>query len=342
MERSFNLGNGVNNSMHEQIPKGWYFCAESSEIRPKQVVAKKLFGEQVILWRTASGVIHMSLATCPHLGSNLGKLGSVHGETLRCFSHDYTYNGKGDCVSTGFKVLPQCHKNVLKSYPVQELNGFILAWYAADHSEPNWHIPAELMLANTNYARSDFIFKVPIETINEDNFDVGHLYKWHNVYDVRTTPVQKDKHIISISHSFKRHSIIFNKPLKPPFRFLMKEVNSRYSSTLYGHGLTDSYIDIFNLGIHLQDLIWCTPIDKTHTMYTTFVRLTKESQKYSIFSKIISKIIFRACVWRLRQEHKTEGHQFWENQTKMESPILTDKERELIGPYREWCLQFTK
>ncbi|MBV8801430.1 MAG: Rieske 2Fe-2S domain-containing protein [Gammaproteobacteria bacterium] len=328
--------------MDKTIPKGWYFCAESSEIKPGKIVAKILFGQKIIIWRTTSGTIHISLAVCPHLGSDLGKLGTVQGEYLQCFSHSYTYNGQGDCVSTGFNTLPSCHKNVLKNFPVQEMNGFILVWYAEDNSSPDWYIPSELMQPNHSYVRSNFIFKVPIETINEDNFDVGHLYKWHNIYDVQTTPIEQNNHTISISHSFKRHSILFNKPFKPPFHFLTKGIHSRYSSTLYGHGLTDSYIDIFNLDIHLQDLIWCTPIDAEHTMYTTFVRLMKNSDKFYFLSNILSRIIFHACVWRLRREHKKEGHLFWENQSRIQSPILTDVESKLIGPYRRWCLQFTK
>ena len=326
--------------MKQIIPKGWYFCAESSEIKPGKVIAKKLFGEKLILWRTHSGILNISRAICPHLGSDLSKLGKVKGETLQCFSHDYTYNGAGDCVATGFNSLPTCHKNVLKCYPVHEINGFVMAWFAGDGAAANWQMPATLFdIPSHRYVRSDFVFSVPIETINEDNFDVGHLYKWHNVYDIKTTPVEHSGPMISISHSFKRHSILFKKPLKPPLHFLTKEVNSRYSSTLYGHGLTDSYIDIFNLGIHLQDLIWCTPIDANRTMYTTFVRLLERKSQSFILS-LLRPLIFRACVWRLRQEHKIEGHGFWENQTKTVSPILTEVEQKLIGPYREWCQQF--
>jgi phenylpropionate dioxygenase-like ring-hydroxylating dioxygenase large terminal subunit len=90
----------------QSIPQGWYFCGESKDIRAGQVVSKKLFGKKVVLWRTKSGSLSVSDSVCPHLGSDLGKLGSVKGENLQCFSHDYTYNEQGDCVATGFKDLP--------------------------------------------------------------------------------------------------------------------------------------------------------------------------------------------------------------------------------------------
>src|SRR5262245_25987429 len=104
----------MNGSQHNQdkIPRGWYFCAESSEIKPGNLISKKLFGQKIILWRTVSGVLNVSHSVCPHLGSDLSQLGKVEGENLRCFSHSYTYNGSGDCVATGFKELPTCHKKV--------------------------------------------------------------------------------------------------------------------------------------------------------------------------------------------------------------------------------------
>ncbi|MBA3661056.1 MAG: Rieske 2Fe-2S domain-containing protein [Gammaproteobacteria bacterium] len=323
------------------IPKGWYFCAESSEIKSRQIVEKKIFDQQVILWRTESGVLNMSTAVCPHLGSNLAKLGKVRGENLQCFSHDYTYNGEGDCVATGQKVLPTCHKKVLRYFPLQELNGFVIAWYDPELKEPDWSIPIEVFsVMSKNYVRSTFEFNVSIETINEDNFDVGHLYKWHHVYDVKTTPVEQKGPMISISHAFKRHSILFKKSLPYPFSLLSQEINSRYSSTLHGHGLTNSFIDIFNLQIRLHDLIWCTPITATRTLYTTFVRLLEPSEKLSMWRRLMRRLIFVGCVWRLRQEHKHEGHGFWEQQTRIDNPILTEAERKLIIPYRTWCGQF--
>jgi phenylpropionate dioxygenase-like ring-hydroxylating dioxygenase large terminal subunit len=323
------------------IPNGWYFCAESSEIKPGQIVEKKLFGQKLILWRTESGVLHLSSAVCPHLGSDLARLGTVHGEHLQCFSHKYQYNSDGDCVATGQKALPTCHKKVLHQFPLQENNGFVIAWYDSHHREPDWQIPSEAFtVASNQFVRSTFQFEVALETINEDNFDVGHLYQWHNVYDVQTTPVIQDKAMISISHAFKRHSILFKKPLPYPLSFLSHEIHSRYSSTLHGHGLTNSFIDIFNYDIYLQDLIWCTPISSTRTLYTTFVRLLEPDKKQNLWQKVSRRFIFWACVWRLRKEHHHEGHGFWERQTPLQSPILTEAEAQYIGPYRAWCTQF--
>ena len=330
----------------DKIPSGWYFCIESKEVKPGQVVGKYLFGQKVVFWRTKTGVINLSTSVCPHLGSDLSVLGKVDGEFLRCFSHDYTYDGNGDCVATWKKnLLPDCTKQVLRKFPVVEKNGFVLAWYDFMGRPPLWEMPNEVFENPSNaFVRSDFTFKTPLETLNEDNFDVGHLYKWHNVHGVETTPVAVAGEQISIAHKFKRHSIWVDRPLPFPLRFLTKEINSRYSSTLYGHGLTNSYIDIYTFNIYLHDLIWCTPIDANTTMYTTFLRMLPQKDSPSLVKRLLGVVlrplVFRGSVWRLRGEHKKEGHGFWEKQTRSEVPILTSPEKALIEPYRAWSKQF--
>lgn len=329
------------------IPSSWYFAAESKEVKAGQVKRMELFGEPLALWRTESGVLNVTTAICPHLGSDLGKLGKVVGENLQCFSHDYTYNSEGDCVGTGFKTLPCHNKKVLNFKPVHEVNGFIMVWFDAEGKEPTWKMPNEAFSdegTTVNYVRSDFEFEVPIQTLNEDNFDVGHLYKWHKVNKVETVPVTVDGPMISIAHYFFRHSIIFEKPLPRPWNFFSRGVNSMYSSTLYGHGLTASYINIFTFGVHLQDMIFVTPLSPTRIKYTTFLRRVLPTGERTLVQRLtdtfLQPLIFRASVYRLRQEHKLEGEGFWENQHHVENPILTETEKALIEPYREWCKQF--
>lgn len=328
-----------------KIPSGWYFCVESSEIKPGQVLKKTLFGRSWALWRSEAGVLHISASVCPHLGSDLGKLGRVRGETLRCYSHRYQYNGDGDCVKTGNGARPCRTQGVLRQLPVHETGGFVMAWYDEQNAAPTWKIPDEVFESDgaPPFVRSQFEFEVPVQTLNEDNFDAGHLRTFHKVTDVVSSTPKVDGPRISITHDFKRHSILFEKPLPKPFSMLSRPIVSQYGSTLHGHGLTYSYIDIFNLGLRLQDFIWCTPISETRTLYTTFLRRTRSadpSLKTRALEGLLHRLIFPMTVWRMRQEHILEGQGFWENQSHVPDPILTDQERELIGPYRKWCKQF--
>jgi len=336
----------MNRTNHEsKIPSGWYYCADSREIARGKVVRKELFGQVLALWRSQSGAMHISDATCPHLGSDLGKLGKVQGEHLQCFSHRFEYDGEGNCVKTP-RSQPCRTDKVLYSYPVHEISGFVLAWYDAERRAPGWRIPDEVFDSTNKggFVKSQFVFDCSVETINEDNFDVGHLYNWHELSEVKSTIPTVDGHTISVVHDFTRHSILTQKPLPPPFSVLSSEIKSRYGSTLYGHGLTYSFIEIPAFDFTTQDFIWPTPISATRTLYTTFLRRKlptgKRSLRQLLVDKLLHPILFPAFVVRLRMEHKHEGRGFWENQRRSEYPIITDAERPMLAPYWEWCRQF--
>lgn len=329
------------------IPSGWYYCADSREIRAGAVVRKELFGQRLALWRTESGELRITDATCPHLGSDLTKLGKVKGEHLQCFSHRFEYDGAGSCVKTP-RALPCRTERVLYSWPVHEVGGFVLAWYHPERREPTWRIPDAIFDSTDKgeFVKSQFEFECSVKTINEDNFDVGHLYNWHELSSVASTLPTVDGHTISVVHDFKRHSILFKKPLPPPFDVITREIVSRYGSTLYGPGLTYSFIDLPAFDFSTQDFIWPTPISATRTLYTTFLRRRLPSGprtlKQRVIDRLIHPVLFPMFVVRLRREHRHEGHGFWENQQRLANPNITARERTMLEPYWQWCRQFER
>ena len=329
-----------------RIPSGWYYVGDTREVARGQVVRKELFGTVLVLWRSQAGVLHISDATCPHLGSDLGKLGKVEGEHLQCFSHRFEYDGDGDCVKTPRNLQPCRTEKVLYQYPVHEIAGFVLAWYDAQRRAPTWQIPDHVFDATDTgrFVKSQFEFDCAVETINEDNFDVGHLFNWHELSEVKSTLPVVDGPTISVIHDFKRHSILTERKLPPPFSVLSSEISSRYGSTLYGHGLTYSFIEIPAFDFCTQDFIWATPISATRSLYTTFLRRRLPTGPRTLRQKLVDKllhpILFPAFVVRLRLEHKHEGKGFWENQRRVDSPIITERERPMLAPYWEWCRQF--
>src|SRR5262249_40638680 len=150
------------------IPSGWYYCADSTEVKRGQVVRKELFAQSLALWRTESGVIHITDATCPHLGSDLGKLGTVRGEHLQCYSHRSEYDGDGNGVRTP-RALPCRSRNALYSWPVHEVGGFVLAWYDPRRQAPTWRIPDAVFDGTDKgaFVKSQYVFECDVETINE-------------------------------------------------------------------------------------------------------------------------------------------------------------------------------
>jgi nitrite reductase/ring-hydroxylating ferredoxin subunit len=67
-------------------PQGWYVVARSRELRAGQLQRITLAQQDIVLFRTASGVPGALDAHCPHMGAHLGS-GTVRGEHLQCALH---------------------------------------------------------------------------------------------------------------------------------------------------------------------------------------------------------------------------------------------------------------
>lgn len=326
------------------FPSSWYFVARSSEIKPGQILGKHLLGKDIVLWRTESGVFHVSDATCPHLGSDLARLGKVVGEHLVCSSHQFHFDGKGDCVGTMFGGTPNnCPKSVLHPWPVHEVGGFCFVYYDAQRKLPTWQMPAEVFLKSdsVHLARNSYTFNAEVDFINEDNFDLGHFYKYHDIFDVVPGPVTCDGHTISVRYDFKRGSMISRKEL---LKGLVPKLVGNFGSVLYGHGFTHFDMFLPQYRFHMEYLVFPTPIDPGKTWYNAFLRRDRIDGGRPWWSKalltVVNEFAFVMAYMQLRGEHRLEGPEYWETKHRVASPILADEEVGLIGPYREWSAQF--
>jgi phenylpropionate dioxygenase-like ring-hydroxylating dioxygenase large terminal subunit len=79
-----------------RLLREWFAVAWSREVAPGQLLARRLLGRDVVLWRSAQG-IHCWRDLCIHRGARLS-LGRVCGERLVCPYHAWEYNSSGQCV----------------------------------------------------------------------------------------------------------------------------------------------------------------------------------------------------------------------------------------------------
>src|SRR5690348_14568931 len=74
----------------------WHAVAFSSEVPDGKVVATRLLGEELVLWRHA-GAVHVWKDQCIHRGTRLSK-GRVVDGTVECPYHGWRYDGEARCV----------------------------------------------------------------------------------------------------------------------------------------------------------------------------------------------------------------------------------------------------
>src|SRR5882724_11108460 len=160
------------------LPSGWYAVAESAELRSSEVRSLHYFGEDLVLFRSASGAVSLLDAYCPHLGAHLGG-GAVSGERLRCPFHRFEFDGAGHCQRTGYGTKPPARAAV-RSWPLCERGGVLFTWYDALARPPAWQLPPLVEEGWTpfNIERLE-IDSHPQET-SENSVDLGHFTAVHN------------------------------------------------------------------------------------------------------------------------------------------------------------------
>jgi nitrite reductase/ring-hydroxylating ferredoxin subunit len=76
----------------------WFAVSACGEVPHGHVAYTQLLGQELVLWRSAAGVLNAWENRCPHRGVRL-TLGSCVGEELRCQYHAWRFaSGSGQCT----------------------------------------------------------------------------------------------------------------------------------------------------------------------------------------------------------------------------------------------------
>lgn len=114
----------------------WYAAAWSTEVEGTTPLARKLLGEDVVIFRTEEGELVALHDRCPHRFAPLS-MGKVKGETIECPYHGLRFGTDGACAyNPHYKALPKAAQ--VSAYPLLERYGTIWIWMGdkpADESE---------------------------------------------------------------------------------------------------------------------------------------------------------------------------------------------------------------
>src|SRR4029077_1592871 len=122
------------------FPNSWYFLGFAADLPTGGVWSRTLAGEDLVVFRTAGGTASAFEAYCPHMGAHLGHGGTVEGETLRCPFHAFRFDAGGACVATPYGAPPA--RATCRTWPLREINGFLMTYYHAEGKAPDWEPPA--------------------------------------------------------------------------------------------------------------------------------------------------------------------------------------------------------
>jgi phthalate 4,5-dioxygenase len=103
----------------------------------RPVKALRVMGQDLVLFREASGRWGLLDRDCPHRGADLS-FGRHEGDGLRCPFHGWKFDATGRCLETpaepaGSKL---CERVQQRSYPVVEKSGILFAWLGEQGKAP--------------------------------------------------------------------------------------------------------------------------------------------------------------------------------------------------------------
>ena len=139
----------------------WHPVALISDVNDAPV-GVRLLGEDLVLWRDASGAAQAFIDRCPHRGARFS-LGRVNEGHLECPYHGWQFSSTGQCTKVpavpGFTPPPQ---HCVKSFGVQQAYGLIwVQLEAADVPLPVFAAEGDARLRKVNCGPYDVHASAP-------------------------------------------------------------------------------------------------------------------------------------------------------------------------------------
>ena len=305
------------------IPFGWFALGWSGEVAVGDVHPRRVFGADTVLWRDADGVAHLHDAYCPHLGAHLGHGGSVQGCTIVCPFHAWAFDADGRNTDIPYSERTNA-KARLRSYPVIERNGLVMAWYHPNELEPAWDVP-EVPEFGTEGVGTEFSapftrqFEIATawQEMAENGVDSAHFRYVHGTADV---PIL-EAYDTDGPRSMMRSKQYFVTP--------RGTTEGRIDSDGYGPGFS---VVRFS-GIVETLLLGCaTPVerDRCEMRFTFCVRRFADDAVTSSVGEAFVNEVSRQLL---------EDKPIWEHKRYIDRPALADTD----GPFtafRRWAAQF--
>jgi nitrite reductase/ring-hydroxylating ferredoxin subunit len=301
------------------MPFGWFKVALTDELKPEAVLTRHYFDTELVVWRDSDDNPVCQEAYCAHLGAHLGVGGSVIDGCIRCPFHGWAYDASGANVEIPYAERPNA-KASLRTFPVVEKAGIVLAWYHPHEAAPLWDvmdIPEYDDPDYSEYEVFEYTIRSCMQEIGENGFDHAHFEFVHSHPKVGTTEKVEfdgvDRLVLT----------------KQEFPSSKGPVDARIDVTGRGPGFAitryQGLIDASLIGAS-------TPIDGETTL-VTFLFALKNPDADEHTARIA-----RAFVDSVSREIK-QDIPIWEHKRYVPTPALAPSEKPIME-YRRWYEQF--
>lgn len=309
----------------------------ASQLRVGEVRQLVFCGEETVVYRTSSGRVLMTGAFCPHMGAHLGKGGVVEGENIRCPFHGFCFDPSGACVKTGYDTRPPMQAR-LRSWPVTEVNGLIMAWHDEKGLLPTWQIPAMDWQGWSAPRFQDWVITSHPQEIAENSVDTGHFVHVHGYDNVKIFQEAKTEGPVLFGrYGMSRVANFIGKT--------GRKVNVEFDFFEYGLGYALVEAHVMEYGLRSRHFVFPTPIDGREIQLRIAVSVHRQftpARIHPLLAAVPRSILFRfieAGYFREYKKDVSDDFHIWTNKAYVHPPALAQGDGPVIR-YRKWAEQF--
>ncbi|WP_081372175.1 Rieske 2Fe-2S domain-containing protein [Pseudomonas fluorescens] len=301
-------------------PNGWFAACFSDELTPGKVKRVPFMGQELVLYRTSSGLARAIDPYCPHLGAHLGYGGKVVGEDLVCPFHGLTFNPQGHCIKTGNGKKPPAAALTQRYF--KEVDNVLFVWRHEDNLPPYWELPELDCAGFSRGCHETFELQGLSQDMTENSADPNHFSYLHGLKEV-TTQQEEEKHRIIYTMRAK----VFG-----------QVVTMKMTCYGIGYAVGEAYFERLGLLARTQALGTQTaPLNWTFRMIDTIRFERVKALPQSLRHIAYALPLFYIHRWFVKTVK--EDFDVWSNRRFMSAPKLVCDESNM-AIYRRWSTQF--
>lgn len=313
------------------IKNQWYAILESKEVKRGKPVSVTRLGEQMALWRNASGEVICLRDKCAHRGAMLSP-GALcdNRETIECPFHGLRYDKTGKCT-----IIPANGKNAnvpsnfrVESYPAIDRHGFIWIWWG-DAQEEYPPLPFfDDIDDNYSYATFTEVWPVHYSRAIENQLDVVHLPFVHRTTIGRGDRVLVNGPLVEMDADGNGFTIWVNNVIDDGKTVPIR--HEEFPAHLKQFHLQFKFPHVWknNISEMLKLTICFVPIDEEHTLF--YLRFYQRFMTVPVLKNIINytsrflnrKILHQDRAVVITQDPKKSWLKMGENLIQGDRPIV--------------------
>ena len=162
------------------IKNQWYLACLLEELNHQNPLKKKICGEEIVVFKTASGKVGVMEDRCCHRNVNLS-LGYVQGENIKCGYHGWEYSCEGKCVLIpslpNDERIPASAK--VKKYVVEVKHKCVWVWIGEEEKADRSLIPPMHEMDTYPIVYNYHFIDADLQLVAESLFDAYHINHVH-------------------------------------------------------------------------------------------------------------------------------------------------------------------